>query len=301
MSTEVECHRYLHRGIYDEDDSDDSEEIDWQAWVNESTDRRKGADTVHTDGEISDSTSISGDTEGPTVSPEELAIVQLPRRNVFRHNPLHDLESVLWVSIWVTVCSTFIKNNPKITDEEWGKYLERHSAFAAQLFGDPSFRRDAMSSSLDFLDGFNGLIPELSWVALRLDDIKSKLLARYKAAEKRLNDPNYQIEFEAVAGKLHFKMVQVFGAISGALHKKDLKIDVQMQTQKRKQIQETLITAHSSPRLSSEDPPDNDDRPRKAQKTHPGQIASSASAVSLDRSSRGVGAQNRTVKKRHLH
>lgn len=283
MSTEVECHDYLHRPNKNKASENDRGEVDYNAWMTKSTNRWK-AKPVKSEGPSAGNAADAGATSEPSASSKRMKMVQLPRRNVFRHNPLHDLESVLWVSVWVTVCSTFVKNNLQTTDEEWNRYLEHHGVFARQLFCDPSFRRSAMSSSPNLLAGFVGLIPELSWVALQLDKIKTSLLTRYEEAEERLDDPDYQIGFGKIARNLHNDMVELFDAIADELHDDDLKIDVQAQTQKRKQMQ-NLITARSS-----KDPQDSDDRPRKVQKRYPGDIAPSASAVSLDRSSRVVRA-----------
>ena len=71
----------------------------------------------------------------------EAPIIGIP----FRHNPIHDLESVFWVSIWILLCSEYPwKPDSKMTEDQWKGYLIKHGQLAAKLFCDTDYRRDVM-------------------------------------------------------------------------------------------------------------------------------------------------------------
>lgn len=292
MATEVESQRYLYSKDYDDDESDeDDEAINTKKWVTEAKQRRTIAGETDAVAAGKVATAVAA-AEVPA-APLEEPTIPLPRPDIFKHNPLHDLESVFWVSVWIVVCSEFFKNNPNFTDEQWQAYLDRHSEFAMLLFCDQSFRQSAISSSLTFLSGFNGLLPQLGNTAHRLDQFRRRLLRRYKLAEKSLGEPEYQVEFPKVAGKLHQKMIDLFDTSTKNLRKKDLKINVQAQVRRRKHMQDSLVVNDPSTRQSSGAVSEDDSRPHKTQKKHPREVASSASAVVLAESSKAARTRTR--------
>ena len=49
---------------------------------------------------------------------------------LFRNNPLHDSQSVLWVCLWILLCSDYVKSDESMTQEEWDDYVEAQGRLA---------------------------------------------------------------------------------------------------------------------------------------------------------------------------
>ncbi|KIP03470.1 hypothetical protein PHLGIDRAFT_37416 [Phlebiopsis gigantea 11061_1 CR5-6] len=136
----------------------------------------------------------------------------------FIHNPLHDPESVFWVSLWEVVCSEFVKDDPTMTQEQWDGYIVAHGEFAADLFGDSKFRSDIMRiSSDDFLAYANNFIPRVREIMAILDHFRTLLITRYQQVEEGLGTPDYKIEFSIAAKGLHEDTIEKFEEISSML------------------------------------------------------------------------------------
>ena len=108
---------------------------------------------------------LPGDPE-PDVPPA-IDLPEIPcTEEFFRHNPLHDLESVFWVALWLVLCSEFAKNDPTKTEEQWAGHMVAHGNFAADLFCDFNIRKDVMTSSSQyFLSHMTNLLPQVQEIS----------------------------------------------------------------------------------------------------------------------------------------
>ena len=142
----------------------------------------------------------------------------------FRHNPLHDLESVFWLALFILLCSTFVKDT-SISDAQWQQYQTARRELARKLFSDREYRRIVMDSPDRFLQDINALHPQIREIARKLEiNFGQVLVTRYREAEKDI--PPGGIEF-SVANDLYANFAVTLMDIEKSLRgSKDLKIAV---------------------------------------------------------------------------
>ena len=169
----------------------------------------------------------------------------------FKHSPLHDLESVVWVVIWLFVCSEFVKpesyvkgskSNAKL-DEDWTRALEYHAQFAKKLFRKERFRQNAMITSNALLSGFHMLLPQLLEPAKDLDAVRTALVKRFVAVHKQRKQTGEQVPFQdMISSGIHGAFVEflfrttVYLASPG----RNLKIDASAWGQQRKKLRDAV-------------------------------------------------------------
>ncbi|EKM48777.1 uncharacterized protein PHACADRAFT_132197 [Phanerochaete carnosa HHB-10118-sp] len=103
----------------------------------------------------------------------------------FRHNPLHDLESVLWLALYIVLCSTIEKWNADLPDEEWANYSLARSRLAAKLFNDSVFRSEVIGVGNAFCSSLAKLHPAIQAICDKLDEYIMELVGLYRSAEQR--------------------------------------------------------------------------------------------------------------------
>ena len=167
----------------------------------------------------------------------------------FKHNPLHDLESVVWVIIWLFVCSEFVKPSGKDnksnvkSDHDWTQTLKRHAQFAKKLFRKETFRRDAMFSSNILLSGFRTLLPQLREPAKALDSVREALVTEFVTAHKQRKQTGEQVPYEdMVESDIHATIIDFLLRTATYLARpgRNLKINVSAWAQQRKKLRDAI-------------------------------------------------------------
>ncbi|EKM48469.1 uncharacterized protein PHACADRAFT_77345, partial [Phanerochaete carnosa HHB-10118-sp] len=183
MAVEVEAGTYLHgrashgilRTILEEDTvgTEEAGPLDKKAAAKR---RRSDQDDNAEDNAQSDSFPVH--VLGPRPA------VRVVRQRPFRHNPLHDLEFVLWLGLYVLFCSIFKRfADPYTADEQWIDYMKRRKAVAAKLFNSQIFRYQVVSTSTVFSEQLPGLHPQLQKICLVLEAFCELLVSRYAEVE----------------------------------------------------------------------------------------------------------------------
>lgn len=138
--------------------------------------------------------------------------------SVFSHNPIHDLESMYWLSLWEVLCSEFDRDDPNMTQEQWDDCIVAQGEFAADLFGDAQFRAEMMRAPSEvFLAHTAKFLPRVQDIMIMLDAFRDLLITRYRAVEEKLGTPGYRIEFSTAASNLHQDILGIFGEISNTI------------------------------------------------------------------------------------
>ncbi|EKM56466.1 uncharacterized protein PHACADRAFT_207697 [Phanerochaete carnosa HHB-10118-sp] len=103
----------------------------------------------------------------------------------FRHNPLHDLESVLWLALYIVLCSTIEKWDTDLPDEQWANYSLARYRLAAKVFDNSVFRADVVGSGSAFYSSLSKLHPTLQAICIKLNEYLVELVNLYMYAEQR--------------------------------------------------------------------------------------------------------------------
>lgn len=127
----------------------------------------------------------------------------------FRHNPLHDLESLWWIAVYFVVKRVAYRTNPNKVDTKWTSHAQR--AYATELFSCNATRYFVMKRASDFRSKMNIVHPSVKPIVLILSDLRDMLASRYTKAEKNAAS----IEYTCADG-LHEKFIRAFTLISQA-------------------------------------------------------------------------------------
>jgi hypothetical protein len=96
---------------------------------------------------------------------------------VFRHNPLHDVESMWWLLVYLT-----LYRSVNITEDTQDR-RNSQMRFYRPFFNNRDSRRDAFMEPDVFLSGLEYLHPSLHPVAHALENFRRRLIARYTEVE----------------------------------------------------------------------------------------------------------------------
>jgi hypothetical protein len=96
---------------------------------------------------------------------------------VFRHNPLHDVESLWWLLVYLTLYRSV--NLAEDTQDRRNSQMR----FYRQFFIDRNSRSDAFTQPHVFMSGLKYLHPSLHPVAHALEKFRRRLIARYTEVE----------------------------------------------------------------------------------------------------------------------
>jgi hypothetical protein len=163
MSTEVEAHQYLYlkHDTMDEDVSN----IDYD-WLFKTHDEELRSSKIA--------------THLPPVKPQHSVIP-------FRHNGLHDIESLLWVALYILLACTLIEPEAKEELQVYSQYMKAQRNLAFHVFCNSAFRlRLTCGNSHDLLDASKSLHPRVCEVLVALDKLRERIVAMYKRAEADL-------------------------------------------------------------------------------------------------------------------
>ena len=207
----------------------------------------------------------------------------------FKHNPLHDLESVVWVVIWLFVCSEFVQEDPALLDaDEWSRILKNHAGFATRLFRQDIFRRNAMTTSTTLLNGFDTALPQVQQHAQALNAIRDALLKCFVAVDKQRKRTGEQVSFKNIVEfEIHHTIINALEDISLALSGDDLKINVSAWAEQRNKMRDAVVMPDDTEapvagtRRLLDGMQDGAATSNKRYKQHEGQSASSALVLSL--------------------
>ena len=153
MSTEVESQRYVYEELTGEEPTGiqktklnamdrDAFEKRTRAAVAAmllARDGARGGVQGHAQEGVQDDAQDGDDLSNPTPPDVETAY----RKPIpFEHNPLHDLESVLWVVIWLFICSEFVEPKTNTNDRnlhaklhnDWTRALKFHAHLELSLY-----------------------------------------------------------------------------------------------------------------------------------------------------------------------
>lgn len=228
----------------------------------------------------------------PTVPPSATTAQGIPVSKVsipFKHNPLHDLESVIWVVIWLFACSEFVKTDPAMSDEEWTRITKYHALLARRLFREKLFRYNAMTTDTTLLDAFATTLPQLLKPAQELDAVRAALIKRFVTVQKQRRETGKQVPFEDMVNTdIHDIMFDSLEGVALNLTD-DLRIKVSTWAQQRKDMRESEEGEEeeedeaqtTGTRRTSNAMRDGAVQSRKRTKTHRGQSATSAMPYSL--------------------
>ena len=114
---------------------------------------------------------------------------------VFSHNPLHDLESLWWVGVWILLCHY---QPDKLRDIKVQKHIEIIKHFSETLFNnriDPDSRHDALIGSALLANTKPAHFSEaVQQLILMLDLFREELIAYYERYKpKKSQDPSFFI------------------------------------------------------------------------------------------------------------
>ena len=106
---------------------------------------------------------------------------------IFKYNPLHDLESVAWLSLFALLVPEF-ENNPredgqKYTEEQFAEFMQAQHDLAWNAFCDPKFRMNILTVPGNLAAHAYGLHPTVVAVLKELNSTFSDLTDAFRAAE----------------------------------------------------------------------------------------------------------------------
>lgn len=182
MAIEVELDKYLHDGSKT---SEIKTEVAHGAARVDPRDRKKAALEKMTrtmKRKVDDCE--SSDEEGPQVQEGTLPVCRPP----FRHNPLHDLESLLWLALYIILCSDMSRWDTSLSEQDWARYLLARRKLAANLFNNPTARLQTMMRSNTFQYDLAQLHPLLRAICEQLNTYREYLVELYISAEARMRD-----------------------------------------------------------------------------------------------------------------
>lgn len=138
---------------------------------------------------------------------------------MFIYNPLHDLESLWWIAVYVLVANRVVSEDstPGQTYEE----LQAQRQLASDLFWEKGKRTLALKSSTYFRRELHNLHPSLRAIASLVDDLRESLVTAYLIAERDITA--LPSDFD-ITQNLHMEFGQGFCSIAKVLEDNDMKI-----------------------------------------------------------------------------
>lgn len=172
---EVEEHAYLHNWVdQGELDAGDTEEDaeDYEEWLRRDLEEREHGN-------------VQGQRPAQAAAPRPQQVAQLPKIGTmpFTYNPLHDMESLMWVAFYIVLCSRMDKWDASLSDEQWASYALSRRALAAKLFNNAAYRyRVVFGGALG--SALAGLHPTLRAICETLNQCLHRVSDLYKYTEK---------------------------------------------------------------------------------------------------------------------
>ncbi|KIP12353.1 hypothetical protein PHLGIDRAFT_113828 [Phlebiopsis gigantea 11061_1 CR5-6] len=237
MATEVDNNSYLHCLEPSSADPVDIAPVSNSEWLDElEEDRQMMANAA------------LGEANVDHGLPGELVANQPAAMAPFRHNPLHDMESLVWLSLYLLLVGILVHAGDA-TPEELSEFTDKHRALARDLFTQKVTRRDVMNDMkrLGALITAASLHPQAELVGAQLAMMTKSLIAAYIAAERTLDEP---IKFTvAKDNKLYENFRVHLREILRILVPNDLTVTVDAKSCEL--LQQALATAKADPQRTS--------------------------------------------------
>ena len=266
-------------------------EVDWNEYLfsSGSTDDYQEADTSESEAEEE---IFEKRAEGPrnAVAAGERVISLKPAQKKsntfipFRHNPLHDLESIFWLALYLVVCPKLVRpEDSALTEDQWQKCMENSSVLASSFFNKPSERWRAFQSKTSFKNKLTTpLVPEVHAIITQLETLRQLLYNRYHEVERDMTDT---ITDFGVAKGLYLHFITTFQNIAESLKHEPLKIRVNASTEQQDNIRTQVSTSPRTKhkRSASQDPttPEDETNPSRPAKAPRRSRKNAAASVSL--------------------
>ncbi|GJE95027.1 hypothetical protein PsYK624_112060 [Phanerochaete sordida] len=121
---------------------------------------------------------------------------------VFRHNPIHDLESVLWLGLYIVFCSILIRfdDADEVSEKDWDAYMKARKNTAAKLFNDPDFRPKMLLPSTAFRKELWNQHPRIAEICQVFNDVRRAIVEQYQRVESTPGPITFE---HASSGKIH--------------------------------------------------------------------------------------------------
>lgn len=210
MSVEVEQHEYLYRKS---NKTARSARIDPMAVV-------RDLNKLH----IGQASTSADATKTPVQQPQPPNIVapRQPRTDhttPFRYNPLHDLESLYWLALYLLFSGRLVRidEGTEITPA----HREAQQELAGTLFCDLAFRMTVMRPGV-LGSHLANLHPHVAEIVTLLDDVQSELVEAFEESEESLEKP---VPF-SVAQNTYGGMTAAFQKIDEFLAAQDILVAV---------------------------------------------------------------------------
>ncbi|GJE97362.1 hypothetical protein PsYK624_135780 [Phanerochaete sordida] len=178
----------------------------------DSTDNVPGSSDDELETQTSNANSILFDDSSSDSEPEDghshddvLSMIQQPDAETFRHNPLHDLESVLWLGLYIVTFSVLSRFNDTktVSDARWEEYLKARKVLAAKLFYDRGFRHNVIQPSASFFSRLWNQHPRLQLICGVFNQFRKVLVEQYETVEGRPGPITFA---SATTGRVHDKL-----------------------------------------------------------------------------------------------
>lgn len=236
MATEVDNNSYLHCLGPSTADPADPAPVSTSGWLEE----LKAARQMVANAALGKVTVDQGLPGALSVADPAAAITS------FRHNPLHDMESFVWLSLYLLLIGTLVEARDA-TPEQLSKFTNNHHRLARKLFTEKVTRRDVINDKkrLEALVTAASLHPQAKLVGFCLVNMTNWLIDAYIAAERTLDEP---IKFTvAQDNKLYDRFRHCLLQITALLVQTDLIVTVDAKSC------EQLRQALAKPDLPDED------------------------------------------------
>ncbi|CCM06760.1 uncharacterized protein FIBRA_09058 [Fibroporia radiculosa] len=126
---------------------------------------------------------------------------------IFRYNPMHDFESLWWISVHVLFNKQVVMVNEKSPPSH---DYRRQRTWAAGVFYGLSARQSALSAgNTDFQDAIETLCPDLRRFGKMVHALKDALLKRYIDIEKDIS----KLPRRTAAGEVPRRFIRGFGVL----------------------------------------------------------------------------------------
>lgn len=106
----------------------------------------------------------------------------------FRYNPLHDMESLWWVALFLLLTGTLVDAGPDSADITNGHKVAQQR-LSEQLFCDTTFRVNTFSSKRGLRSHLIPLHPRVKEIGAQLEEIRFYLILAFRQAEKNMTKP----------------------------------------------------------------------------------------------------------------
>ncbi|THH06436.1 hypothetical protein EW146_g9612 [Bondarzewia mesenterica] len=144
----------------------------------------------------------------------------LSKRPPYKYNPLHDLESIWWVAVYLVVNKEVINQDEDGSQREVAERAEHQREWANSLFDSLIGRVDLLRTPEQFTLQVPMLHPSVRWIGFDiLDNARSLLVAQYTEVEKDLTSIT-----ETVADGLHIPFFKLFNEAALLLENDNIEI-----------------------------------------------------------------------------